>query len=91
MQETCNRSAEDFVFVRVTLSPSLATSHLDGPALAAGVAAQKVVGWQDVGDAQVGAVVGDLFSGVQHNDAEEHDLGEARGVIARTGSFQFGG
>jgi hypothetical protein len=46
---------------------------------------------QDVGDAQVGAVVGDLFSGVQHNDAEEHDLGEARGVIARTGSFQFGG
>ena len=90
MQATCNRSAEHFVFVRVTLSPSLATSHLDGPALA-GVAAQKVVGLQDVGDAQVGAVVVDLFSGVQHNDAEEHDLGEARGVIARTGSLQFGG
>lgn len=49
---------------------------LDGPALAV-VAAEEVVGGDSVGDAHVGAVVVDLFSGAEGDYAEEHDLGES--------------
>src|SRR2546421_12640711 len=72
--------------VRVTLPPSSATSLLDRPALAV-VAAQVVVGLEHVGDAHVGAVVIDLFSGVEGDYAEEHDLGEAGGVLERGGGY----
>jgi hypothetical protein len=53
------------------------------------VAAEEVVGGEDVGDAHVGAVVVDLFSGVEGDDAEEHGFGEAGGVLERTGGFHF--
>jgi hypothetical protein len=59
-------------------------SCLDQPALAV-AAAQEVVGLEDVGDAHVGAVVVDLFSGAEGDDAEEHDLSEAGSVLERTG------
>src|SRR6266566_4188028 len=74
--------------VRVTLPPSSATSLLDRPALAV-VAAQVVVGLEHVGDAHVGAVVIDLFSGAEGDYAEEHDLGEAGGVLERRVGFHF--
>ena len=72
----------------MALLPFAATSHLDCPALAV-LAAQIVVGLQDVGNTHVGTVVVDLFSGAQGDDAEEHDLGETGGVLERTGGFHF--
>ncbi len=53
------------------------------------VAAQVVVSSENVGDAHVGAVVVDLFSGVEGDDAEEHDLGEAGSIVEGAGSFGF--
>jgi hypothetical protein len=61
---------------------------LDRPALAV-IAAQKVVGGEDVGDAHVGAVVVDFFTGAESHDAEEHDFSEAGGVVERAGGFRF--
>src|SRR5260370_1669599 len=68
--------------------PSSETSCLDRPALAV-VAAEKVVGGEDIGDAHVGGVVVDLFSGAKSDYAEEHDLGEAGGVSQGAGGFAF--
>src|SRR5260370_1627933 len=68
--------------------PSSETSCLDRPALAV-VAAEKVVGGEDIGDAHVGGVVVDLFSGAKSDYAEEHDLGEAGGGSEGGGGFDF--
>src|SRR5260370_6721032 len=68
--------------------PSSETSCLDRPAWAV-VAAEKVVGGEDIGDAHVGGVVVDLFSGAKSDYAEEHDLGEAGGVVEGRGGFVF--
>ena len=62
------------------------TFKLDGPALAV-FAAKEIVGREDVGDAHVGGVVVDLFSGVKGDDTEEHDFGEAGGVVEGAGGF----
>src|SRR5712691_9044901 len=70
------------------LPMSATSSHLYCPALAV-FAAQIVVGLQGVGNAHLGAIVVDLFSGAQGDDAEEHDLGETGGVLERTGGFHF--
>src|SRR5437762_10665778 len=58
------------------------------PALAV-VAAQVVVGLEHVGYAHVGAVVVNLFSGAEGDYAEEHDLGEAGGVLERRRGFHL--
>src|SRR5260370_14012886 len=68
--------------------PSSETSCLDRPALAV-VAAEKVVGGEDIGDAHVGGVVVDLFSGAKSDYAEEHDLGEAGGGVERDRGVAF--
>jgi len=65
-----------------------APSILDGPALAI-VSAQIVVGLQHIGNAHVGAVVVDLFSSAQGDDAQEHDLGETGRVLEGTTSFHL--
>src|ERR1700680_2075213 len=61
---------------------------LSGPALAV-FAAQEVVGLRDVGNAHVCAVIVDLFSGAERDDAKQHDLGETGGVFERARGFRF--
>ena len=73
---------------------SLPATHWSPPSPAlAGLALEVVVGGGDVGDAHGGAVVFDLFAGAQGYYAEEHDFGEARGVLegAGGGGGAFGG
>src|SRR5215472_2236679 len=61
-------------------------ARLDGPALAV-LAPQVVVRLRQVGDAHVFAVVENLSSCFQSNDAEQHHFGEPRGVVERAGRF----
>src|SRR5258708_5582121 len=58
------------------------------PAGAVG-AAEVVVDAGYVGDAQVGGVVMNFGSRAEGDDAEEHDFGEARGVLEGAGGFGF--
>ncbi len=52
-------------------------------------ARQVIVGADGVGDAHVGGVVVDFGAGAEGDDAEEHDFGQARGVLEGAGGFGF--